>query len=92
MNNFRVLLSITLFITSFYLVYDLIFLGFDWFLLLCAIGGFVGTHYLWPAKHDEASHWYDSLEYIIELPFRTIALFIRSIGAIFKNADSGIDL
>jgi len=92
MSNFRVFLSISIFIISTYFIIDLILYSFDWLLLLCSVIGFVCAHYLWPPKHDDESVWYDVLEVVIELPFRAIALFLRGLGKIFKNADPGLDL
>ena len=85
-------LSIVVFTLSSYFVFDIVMLGFDWLLFLCSIVGFISVHYLWPAKHDDESAWYDLLEYVIDFPFRLITLFIRSLGDIFRNADSGLDL
>jgi hypothetical protein len=70
----------------------LIIYSFDWLLLLFSILGFVCSHYLWPPKHDAESAWHDIFEVVIELPFRAISLFIRKLGKVFKNADSGLDL
>jgi hypothetical protein len=92
MSNFRVFLSVSLFIISAYFIIDLIIYTFDWLLLLISFIGFVCAHYLWPPKHDDESAWYDFLEVVIELPFRAIALFFRGLGKVFKNADSGLDL
>jgi len=92
MNNFRVFLSISLFIISSYFIIDLIIYTIDWLLLLLSLIGFVCAHYLWPRKHDDESAWYDVLEVIIELPSRAIALFFRGLSKLVKNADSGLDL
>lgn len=66
--------------------------SFDWLLLVFSLIGFVCSHYLWPPKHKEQNAWYDIFEVVVELPFRAISLFIRGLGKVFKNADSGIDL
>lgn len=92
MNNFRVFLSISIFIVSSYLIIDLVIYSFSWLLLFCSILGFFSVHYLWPPKHDNESVWYDILELVIELPFRAMALFVRGLGKFFKSADSGLDL
>ena len=90
MNNFRVFLSVTVFIISVYLILDMFLWGFNWVLLACSLIGFIGAHYLWPAKHDKESTWYDLLEVIVELPFRAIALLLRGLGRAFK--DDGLNL
>jgi len=92
MNNFRVFLSTSFFIMSSYFVFDLIFYGFDWLLLIASILGYVLAHYIWPPKFDDESHWYDLLEYVVDLPFRILVSSIRGIGSIFKNSDSSFDL
>ena len=92
MSNLRVFLSISIFIISSYFIIDLIIYDFDWVLLVFSLIGFVCAHYLWPPKHDDESSWYDMLEVVIELPFRAMALFLRGLGKVFKNADSGLDL
>ena len=92
MNEFRVFIAITIFSVSSYLVYDLLANNFEWFVLLTAIGGFLSVHYIWPKKSDDESAWYDALEIIFDLPYRAIALLIRSIGRIFRDGDIGIDL
>ncbi len=92
MSNFRVFLSISIFIISSYFIVDLVIYSFDWLLLFVSIIGFVCSHYLWPPKHEDESSWYDILEVVIELPFRAISLFIRGLGKVFKNSDSGLDL
>lgn len=92
MSNFRVFLSISIFIISSYFIIDLIIYGFDWLLFSISIIGFVCSHYLWPPKHEDESAWYDALELVIELPFRAMSLLIRGVGKVFKNADSGLDL
>ena len=92
MNNFRVFLSLSLFIISSYFIIDLAIYSFDWLLLLFSVIGFICSHYLWPPKHDDESSWYDIFEIVIEFPFSAISLFIRGLGKVFKNADSGLDL
>ena len=92
MNNFRVFLSVSLFVMSSYFVYDLIFYGFSWLLFFSSVVGYIFVHYLWPLKHDHESHWYDLLEYVIDFPFRVLTITIRYIGSMFKNADSSFDL
>jgi len=77
---------------SSYFVFDLIFYGFDLLLLIASILGYVLAHYIWPPKFDDESHWYDLLEYVVDLPFRILVGSIRGIGSIFKNSDSSFDL
>lgn len=92
MNNIRVLLSIITFSISCYFIVDIFIFGLNWLLLLFSILGFISVHYLWPPKYNGDSEWYDVLENIVDLPFRLIALFIRSLGSILKNSDSDLGL
>lgn len=91
-NNCRAFLSITLVVVSSYLVIDLVIFSFSWLLLLASLLGFIAAHYVWPPKLDDNNVWYDAFEVAVDLPFRGISLLIRSIGQLFKHADSGIDL
>lgn len=92
MNNFRVFLSILLFIISAYFIVDIIIYSFSWSLLLFSFIGFVIAHYVWPQKFDNDSVWYELIEIAIYFPFRAIALFFRGVGKIFKNLDLIFDL
>lgn len=93
MDSIRVIIAILVFSISSYLVYDLIANGFSWMVLLVCIAGYLSAHYVWPKRH-ESSAWYDAIELMIDLPFRAIALFFRTIGRLFKSADVdvGVDL
>lgn len=92
MNEFRVFLTVSVFVLSCYLVMDLVIFGFDWILLLFALGGFVCCHYLWPKKWREESAWYDAIEFIVDFPFRLLALMIRGIRRAFADGDANFDL
>ncbi len=91
MDVLRVIVAIVVFCVSSYLVYDLFASGFSWAVLVSCVGGFVLVHYIWPKKGAEDSEWYDILEIVIDLPYRTIALAIRAIGKMLKGSD-GIDI
>ncbi len=92
MNKFRVVIAIMIFSVSSYLLYDLIANGFEWFVLFVVIGGYVLVHFAWPKSRADERAWYDVLEIIFDLPYRLIALLVRSIGRIFKDGDVGIDV
>lgn len=92
MNEFRVFLSVSIFILSSYFVIDIIWYGFNWLLLTLSLLGFISCHYIWPEKKNDESAWYDLIEIVIELPFRCLTLFIRGLGKITKNSDSGFDI
>lgn len=94
MNVFRVIASVFLFSISSYLVYDLFANGFNWMVLIVCLAGYFIVHYIWPKKKTGDSDWYDILEMIVDLPYRTLALLLRSIGKIVRGSDGdiGIDL
>lgn len=94
MDLLRTIFATILFCTSSYLVYDLFTSGFDLIVLLFCIGGYLLSHYILPEKKPEAGDWFDILELVIDLPYRLIALSIRSIGRLIRSSDGdiGIDL
>jgi len=94
MDVLRVLFSITLFSTSSYLIYDLYVNGFNWYVLLAAIAGYLLTHLVWPTSKPGENHWYDMLEIIVDFPYRLIAFIGRMIIRILRGSDGdiGIDL
>lgn len=94
MDEIRVAFSIVIFTISSYLVYDLFAHGFDWIVLAVSIAGYLLVHYVWPRRSTGENAWFDPLEFIFDLPYRAIALLIRSLGKLSRNNDGdiGIDL
>ena len=94
MDILRLIISVVIFCISTYLIYDLVVNGFSWPVLIVCISGFLVTHYIWPDNKIKDNIWFDLLEIIIELPFRTISLLLRSIGKLIRGSDGdiGIDL
>ncbi len=92
MDFLRELTSIIVFSISAYLVYDLIANGFNWVVLVVCLTGFVLVHYIWPKNSGHTGDWIDYIELIIDLPFRAIAFFLRSIGKLLRNKDADIGL
>ncbi len=92
MAVFRLILSVMAFCVSVYLAYDLVVNGFNIYVLLCCIGGFILAKYLWPGGYKEDSAWFELLELVIYLPYQTIAFSLRSIGRIVKSGDGGIGI
>jgi hypothetical protein len=90
MDDVRAVIAIFISCVSGYLVYDLLSNGFSWGVLCAAIIGFLLVHLIWPKRRDYESVWYYGLEYIFDLPYRCIALFVRGIGKILKGSDGGI--
>lgn len=92
MDFLRTLLAVVLFCLSTYLLLDLFLNGFDWVVLIAVIGGYIAVHYIWPRGGRYGSDWYDLLELVLDLPFRALALLLRSAGALFGGKGSGVDL
>lgn len=92
MNELRVFMAVIMFTASSYFVYDLIVNGFNIAVLLFSVLGYVLAHYIWPRRFDDESAWYDFLELIVDLPFRTIAYLLRSLSRAFRGVDDGIDI
>jgi len=90
MNDFRAALAVFVYCISLYLIYDLWANGFSIYIVLACLLGFVTAHYLWPKERSGESAWYEALELIIDLPFRTIAFSIRGLGRL--SGKDGVDL
>jgi hypothetical protein len=91
-DRLRVIFATVLFCISSYLVYDLFANGFSWVTLLISICGYLLIHYIWPKRTSQDSDWIDLLELVVDLPYRSIALALRSIGSLLRNGDVGIGL
>jgi hypothetical protein len=66
--------------------------GFSLPVLLFCIGGFVLVHFLLPKKSSVDEGFYEIFDLVLDLPYRTIATIIRSIGRLFRDGDGGVDL
>ena len=93
MDDLRALLATLLFAVSCYLFVDLFRNGFSWIVLGASLGGFVLVHYFWPSKNEGESSWYDSFEFLFDIPYRIIAMFFRGLGRSVRDTevDIGID-
>lgn len=93
MDELRITISTAIFSLSCYLVYDLFANGFNWIVLLFCIGGYILVHFIWPRKTSGDNDWLDLLEFVVDLPYCSIALLIRSIGRISRGSgDVDIDV
>ena len=90
MDDIKAVIAIFIFCASTYLVFDLFINGFNFYVLLGAIIGFALVHMIWPKSRDHESAWYDSLEFIFDLPYQTMARGLRLIG--IKSGKSDIDM
>lgn len=79
MDLLRILLSICVFCISAYLAVDLFVYGFSLPVLLFCIGGFVLVHFLRPKKSSVDNGFYEIVDLVLDLPYRTIATIIRSM-------------
>lgn len=91
MDIIRVVVAVCIFCTSSYLVIDLFVNSFNLVVLGTAVAGFVLAHYAWPKNNKEYSAWYDILEYMIDIPYRCIALCLRTIGKVVRDSCDIID-
>lgn len=94
MGFLRVILATSLFCISTYLIYDLFAYGFSWTVLFFCIAGYLLVHFTWPKDYGIDSDWLEILEFVVDLPYRVIALALRSIGKAIRSSDNdiGIDL
>jgi len=92
MNDLIAVIAILIFFSSSYFVYDLFSNGFNLYVLLAAIIGYVIVHLIWPKTRDENSAWYDALEVICDLPYQAMALCLRTLSLRGAKSDIDIDL
>ena len=90
-NAFRILLSISAFLGSVYIIICMILYSFNLVALIISLIGFILAHYLWPTTSSSSSS--DSCTYpchdglihsMVELPFTLLTLIIRGVFNIFK--------
>ncbi len=82
MDEIRFFLAVCFSGIGFYLIYDLIANGFDFFVFIAIPFLFVVAHFLLPKKNNSDSNVIlDLLEFVVDLPYRLVAKCLRSIGA-----------
>ena len=93
-NELRFFLAVMLFCLGIYLVWDLFVAGFDFIVLLSSLFCFVAAHYIKPKSDDgdDSSVVFDILDFIVDIPFRAISIFLRAISKPFKGDADGFDL
>jgi len=87
LNFLRILMAVLSFAFGAYLLVDLFINGFNWLILIFALLAFFAAHYLWPKGEEIDSSALELIGYIIDLPFRAIALTLRGVISIGKSAD-----
>lgn len=82
MSILRRITALFLFVLGVYLMIDLFLSGFEWYLLAIALACLLAAHYVSPGKDDSDSDWslLDSIDLLIHIPFRVIALGLRAFG------------
>ncbi|WP_062060951.1 hypothetical protein [Cellvibrio sp. OA-2007] len=93
-NELRLFLAVLLFCLGIYLVWDLCSAGFDLIILVSSLLCFVVAHYIKPKPddRDDSSVVLDVLDFIVDIPFRAISIFLRAISKPFKGDAGGFDL
>lgn len=93
-DSIRYLIAVFLLCLGIYLLVDLFISGFDFVVLIGAIGSFVLAHYAKPKNEsrEDASSFIDYLDIVIDFPFRLISLFLRALSKPLKGDVDGIDL
>ncbi len=94
MDELRTILAVALFATGCYLVYDMIAHGFSAYVLLGDILSFWLVHHLLPKRsqrQDSATGFIDYLDLLLDLPYKAVALLLRSVGSLL-NKGPDIDL
>lgn len=90
MNELRALLASGLFATGVYLIYDLLAHGFDLAVLIGCAAGFVLAHWVWPRDGSAEASWYDMLEWVVDMPYRAMALALRALGRLLRFTDADL--
>lgn len=93
-NEIRLLLAVLLFCLGVYLIWDLFAAGFDFIVLVSSLLCFIVAHYIKPksSDRDDSSVVWDIVDFIVDIPFKTISIFLRAISKPFKGDIDGFDL
>jgi len=93
-DEIRLKLAVLLFCVGAYLVWDLFATGFDVVVLLTAIACFIFAHYVKPNTRDgsDSSSLWDVLDFVIDISFKVMSVFLRGISRSFKGDADIIDL
>ena len=94
LDEIRLFVAVLLFCLGLYLVWDLFATGFDVIVLGSSLLCFVAAHYIKPKPNDrdDSSVVWDILDFIVDIPFRAISIFLRAISKPFKGDVDGLDL
>lgn len=94
LDEIRLFIAALLFCLGVYLVWDLFTNGFNVVVLVAVFLSFAGAHYIKPnnKNKDDPSAWWDILDFLIDIPFKTAALLLRAVGRPFRGDIDGFDL
>lgn len=85
-EDLKLVLAVLAFCVGAFLAVDLFITGFDFLVLLSAIGCFALAHFAKPKSTDDDPHWrYMVAEFIIDIPFKAISGVIRLAGKSSKG-------
>lgn len=83
MNGLRELVAFLLWILSIVLVFNCIFNGFSWGLLILALICFIAAYFIWPSRRrghrDDDYWWLDLAELLIEAPILLVRFIVKLI-------------
>lgn len=93
-DEIRLFLAVLLFCLGGYLVWDLFAAGFDVIVLVSMLFCFILARYIKPKPGDrnESSAVWDVLDFIVDIPFKAISIFLRAVSKPFKGDADGFDL
>lgn len=93
-DEIRLILAVLIFCVGAYLVWDLFATGFDVVVLFSAIACFIFAHYAKPNTRNgsDASSLWDVVDFIVDIPFKVVSVFLRGISKPFKGDTDIIDL
>lgn len=94
LDELRLFLALTLFCLGIYLVWDLLVNGFEVIVFVAVLVCFVAAHYVKPRRveEDDPSMLWEVIGFLIDIPFKTIALLLRAISRPLKSDVDGFDL
>ncbi len=93
MDTVRYLLAVALFCTGVYLAIDLLLSGFHWRVLLASLGCLLLAHFIKPERREhDAFSVLEIIDLLLDIPYRLIAVILRTAGRPFRGDIDGIDL
>lgn len=94
MDELRLFIALVCFTFGIYLMYDLFASGFNFVVLAAGIGLLIAAHYIKPNRvdYDDGTIIWDVLDFLIDIPFKTISLLLRGLGRASKGDVDGFDL